>query len=201
MSNYLFPKLTLAVFFAALSVPVFSQAAPSATEGGLPLVVGGGFSDFDTDFGTVRLEGAAVWVDWDLYGGPSFLQGFGLEVEGRDIHFGKPANTPQQFRFDTAEGGVIYTWRRYRHLHPYGKFLLGYGVIEFPDTADPYYTHDSRSVIAPGGGLEYSVYRNISVRGDYEYQFWPQLFGPHALNPNGFTVGATYDFRYRRHSR
>jgi hypothetical protein len=38
------------------------------------------------------------------------------------------------------------------------------------------------------------------VRGDYEYQYWRHIFGPHDLNPNGVTIGVSYDFgSFRRH--
>jgi opacity protein-like surface antigen len=197
MLKYLFPKLTLAALFAVLSVPAFSQAAPAAEQGGLPLAVGGGFSDFSTDFGPIRMYGAAAWADWSFYGRPRFLQGFGLEAEARDLNYGKPASYPGKLRQDTVMGGATYTWRHFHSLNPYVKFMLGYGVVEFaaaPGT-NPYYTLDSRTIYGPGGGLEYRVFRNVSLRADYEYQAWPNLFGSKTLDPNGFTFGAMYDLR------
>jgi hypothetical protein len=40
------------------------------------------------------------------------------------------------------------------------------------------------------------------LRGDYEYQSWPDIaiYRPnstHILDPQGFTIGAMYDFRHR----
>lgn len=189
-------KLVLAALFLAAAIPVFSQVAPAATEGGLPLVVGAGFSDFYSDWNG-RLAGPTVWVDWNFYHGPSFLHGFGIEVEGRDLNYGRTGGVPN-LRQDTAEGGAIYTWRHYRNFHPYAKYLIGFGSIDFP----PYgtYSHDTRTVLIPGGGAEYRAYRNIWVRGDYEYQYWRHIFGPHDLNPNGVTIGVSYDFgSFRRH--
>jgi hypothetical protein len=194
MINHLFPKLTWAALFLAVSIPGFSQVAPSAAQVEFPLEVGAGFSDYRFDFGTVDVHGPTVWVDWDYYGPWKLLSGLGIEVEGRDLYYSKPANFSGNLRQDTAEGGVIYKWRDFHHVRPYGKFLLGYGTIEFPSNV-PGYTHDSRTIYSPGFGLEYQVYRHISVRGDYEYQFWPRLFGPNALNPKGVTIGASYNFR------
>src|SRR5579863_6403681 len=110
MFNDLFPKLTLAGLFLAASIPGFSQVAPSATQGGLPIDVGAGFSNYDIDFSNLRLSGATVWVDWNFYEHPALLHGFGLEVEGRDLSLSKPAGYAGNLRQDTATGGVIYRW-------------------------------------------------------------------------------------------
>src|ERR1019366_1666917 len=92
---------------------------------------------------------------------PSFLHGFGIEVEGRDLNYGRTGTDPR-LRQDTAEGGGIYTSRHYRNFHPYVKFLLGYGSIDFQHIT-PTYSHDSRTVYTPGGGVEYRIWRNVSV--------------------------------------
>jgi hypothetical protein len=97
-------------------------------------------------------------------------------------------------RQDTFAGGVVYNWPRYRVVQPYFQYLLGMGSIDFPSRI-PHYTHDTRAIQAPGGGLEVIAFRNVKVRASYEYQFWPHLFGPHTLNPNGFSFGTEYDFR------
>jgi opacity protein-like surface antigen len=113
-------------------------------------------------------------------------------VEARDLNYDRTGSDPK-LRMDTVSGGAIYTWRHYRNVHPYAKFLVGYGSIDF-SSSRPNYTHDSRTVYAPGGGLDYRVYRNVWVRGNYEYQAWTDFFNHHALNPQGFTIGAAYDF-------
>jgi opacity protein-like surface antigen len=139
------------------------------------------------------MDAPTVWIDWNYYGNRSLLQGFGVEVEGRDLNYGRTANVPT-LRMDTAGGGAIYSWRHYRNFHPYAKFLVEYGSIDF-NLGVPGYTHDTRTVEVPGGGAEYHLWRNIWARGDYEYEFWPDFVRGHALNPNGFTIGASYDFR------
>jgi hypothetical protein len=60
---------------------------------------------------------------------------------------------------------------------------------------------------APGGTVEYRLTHQLSLRGDYEFQFWPSFVGPptfnssgvlvehnHGLTPNGLSVGATWRF-------
>jgi len=185
-------KLVLTAILLTAGTPLLAQVAPAVKGGGLPIAIGAGFSDYYTDW-TGRLGGAAVWIDWNLYSGPSFLRGFGLEAEGRDLNFLRSGGDPK-LRQDTIGGGPIYTWRRFDRVHPYGKFLIGYGSMDFT-SGSPNYSHDTRTVYAPGGGVEYRVFQHIWVRGDYEYQFWTDFFHNHALNPQGFTAGVSYNFR------
>jgi opacity protein-like surface antigen len=115
-----------------------------------------------------------------------------------------PASSPichnTSMRHDTAEGGAIYNWRHFKHFDPYGKFLVGFGSMDFPsNTLRPdgtLYSHDTRTIYAPGVGFEYKAWRHVAIRVDYEYQFWPHFLG-HAnpLNPSGFTLGAVYAIR------
>jgi len=195
MSNYLFPKLTLAVLFLTVTFPALSQVVPAASDGGgIPLSVGVGLSDYDLDWGHGRrMVGISAWADWNLYHMPRLLRGLGIEAEGHAIDFARPSSLPNM-RQDTALGGVTYTWRHFNKFDPYAKFVGGIGSIDFP-SHNPHYHHDTFSVFAPGGGVEYRIWRHISVRGDYEYQFWTHFFGPNSLTPQGFTVGATYNFR------
>jgi len=184
-------KMLLAVLVVFTPIPAFSQVAPQV-EAGPSLSVGLGYSNYATDW-SGRLGGPMIWGDFNFYDHPSFLNGFGIEVEGRDLNYNRTGTTPN-LRMDTAGGGPIYTWRHYPRFHPYTKFLIGFGSIDFT-TEVPNYTHDTRTVYSPGGGLEYRVYRDVWVRGNYEYQFWTDFFNHHALNPEGFTIGASYDFR------
>jgi opacity protein-like surface antigen len=195
-------KLAVAALLLAAALPSISQVAPAARQYSAPLVIGAGFSKFDSDWkvglkGSAvnggRLSGGVLWVDWNFYDHPSFLRGFGLEVEARDLNYSRTGNVPT-LREDTAAGGVIYTWRHYRKIHPYGKLLAGLGSIDF-EHLSPTYSHDSRTFYAPGGGIEYRAWGNVWVRGDYEYQLWTEFFLKNqTMKPCGLTVGASYDF-------
>jgi opacity protein-like surface antigen len=189
-------KMFLAAgLFASALIPAVSQVVPGGEGGGLPLTVGVGYSNYHTDW-SGRLGGPMLWADWYFFNAPSLLRGIGIEVEGRDLNFGRTGADPK-LRMDTAAGGPIYRWRHYRRVHPYAKFLMGLGSIDFsPINGNALgYTHDTRTIFAPAVGLDYHVYQNLWVRGNYEYQFWPHFFNDHALNPNGFTISAAYDFR------
>jgi opacity protein-like surface antigen len=184
-------KLIVASLLLVATFPVSAQVVPAAEQHGLPLVVGVGFSDFYSDWNG-RLDGVTVWADWNFYHAPSLLRGLGIEAEARDLNYGRTGSVPN-LRQDTAEIGAIYTWRHYQRFHPYAKYLAGIGSIDFQHIT-PTYSHDTRTVYTPGGGIEYRAWRNVWVRGDYEYQFWTDFFHHRSLNPNGVTIGASYDF-------
>ncbi len=187
------PKLITAAMFVAAVFPTYCQVAPTARQGSVPIVVGAAFSDFRLDWGPgSKTEGISAWVDWYPNRMPGVLNGLGIEAEGHDINYGRPAGITKM-RQDTGEGGAIYAWNRFRNFRPYAKYLVGIGSIDFPPVGT--YSHDTFTVFSPGGGVEYRAWRHIWIRGDYEYQFWHHTFGPHDLNPNGFTIGASYDFR------
>jgi opacity protein-like surface antigen len=187
------PKLILTALFVAVVLPVYSQVSPAARQGGPPFVVGGGVSDFSIDYGPgKRMLGITAWADWYPNNLPGVLNGLGIEVTGHDINYDRPGGIGRM-RQDTGLGGPIYTWDRYRNFRPYIKYVMGIGSIDFASSGP--YRHDTFGVFAPGGGVEYHAWRHIWIRGDYEYQFWHHTFGPHDLTPNGFTVGASYDFR------
>ena len=191
MKPYLGP--TLAVLFACAAYSAPAQTAPAATKNNFPLSVGGGISGYNPDWGHGHMLGGTVWVDYTLPRVPSFLQGIGLELEARDLNFGRTETVPPLLVEEAAGGGVTYTWRHYRNFHPYGKFLGEYGGLTC-NKSGPQYHHDTRTVVIGGGGLEYRALHNIWVRADFEYQFWPDLFGGKTLDPKGFTVGAMYHF-------
>ena len=166
-------KLILAVLFVVAVFPAHSQVTPAARQGSVPIVVGAGFSDFSLDWGPgKRMEGISAWVDWYPNRMPAALHGLGIEAAGHDINYGLPAGFTRM-RQDTGLGGLIYSWNRFHNFRPYVKYLAGVGSIDFPNTST--YTHDTFSVFAPAGGLEYRAWGHIWIRGDYEYQFWHQI--------------------------
>jgi len=108
-------KLVLMAFFFATALPASAQATPGATQKGVPIVVGVGYSNFYSDWNG-RLAGPTVWVDWNFCHAPWILHGFGIELEGRDLNYGRTGGV-SNLRQDTAEGDAIYTWRHYRNFH------------------------------------------------------------------------------------
>lgn len=185
----------LAALFAIAAIPACAQVTPQGTQGGFPLTIGAGVSDFATDWGSTRMVGITATVDWRIPIHAKMLHGLDIEVEGRELDWDKPSNIPQ-LRQETGLGGFKYAFYHRKRVSLYGKFLAGVGGVYFPPKGT--YSHDTRTVIAPGGGVDFRIGHGVSVRADYEYQFWRQLFGAHDLNPNGVTVGAIYSFGSRR---
>jgi opacity protein-like surface antigen len=188
-----FYVLLFAAFPLCAAHVLLAQAAPSANDGTRPLAIGGGISNYDVDWGHGRMLGATVWADYTPSWLPARLRGLGVEAEARDISLHHSSSQPSNLREATLGGGPIYVWRHFRSFHPYFKGIASFGILDFK-TRDPNYNYDSRTVLSAGGGFEYRVYRNLWARADYEYQDWPQLFGGQTLDPQGFTVGASYHF-------
>jgi opacity protein-like surface antigen len=168
------------------------------------LAIGAGFSGYNPDWGHGHLLGGTLWIDYIPSRVPSFLQGIGVEMAARDLNYGRSSSQPG-LREDVVEGGVIYSWRRYRNFRPYGKFLAGYGNRD-AEGRNGFRYSDSRTITAPGGGVEFRVARCVWVRADYEYQFWPDMIfnnkgKPVAeIHPQGVTAGVLYHFN-RPHFR
>jgi opacity protein-like surface antigen len=191
-----FALLVVCLHFAA--IPAFSQVVPAYQAHGLNLSIGIGPSSYDVDWGHGRMLGGTIWGDWyPVYPSrvPTFFKGFGLEGELRDISLDPNLPPQKNQRQDTAGGGLIYAWRINNRFHPYFKGLVMDGSVDFYP-AGCCYSHDTRTVIAPGGGFEYRFYGPLWVRGDYEYQDWVGYLLGNTLNPQGFTLGIAYDFSH-----
>lgn len=191
--TYRFLKIVFSILLASIEIPAVSQTLPGATEGNLPLVVGIGYSNFQTDW-SGRLGGPSIWADWSFNRLPGKLGGLGLEANGRDLNFNRSGADPR-LRMDTIEGGPMYSWFRNRPIRPYVKFLVGLGSIDF---TLPNYLHDTRTIYSSAGGVDYRFSGHIVIRGDYEYQFWTHFIHNHTMNPQGLTIGVNYDFGHRR---
>ncbi len=187
-SRILSAILAVASFAAGTA---FSQTVPSAYQGRLPFTIGGGASNLNVDWNKNRMFGYSIWGDWHPGDLPRILDGLGVEVEARDIDFNRGPGLPAGFRQDTLGGGLIYSYRHFAKFRPYGKVLIDYGRLNYG-----FGQIATDKVYAPALGIEYHAVQRLWVRADYEYQAWPNLFyGGKNLDPQGFTLGASYDFR------
>lgn len=200
-----------ALLIVSAALPALSQVVPQArgrvTD--LPLRVGVGYSNYASAWrGTCALGnarclggyigGPTVWIDFSPPKLPRSLSGFQIEAEARDLNYDRTGTDPNLRQY-TFAGGLNYAWRYDPAFHPYIKFLTGVGNLEFYEDHQ-YYGQgklsgtfkDSRAFYAPAGGLEVRLHERLWLRGNYEYQFWPNFF--HTLSPHGFTVGIFYDF-------
>jgi len=191
----LIPRLFSIAALSLASCYGFSQVAPAgqAGHGSLPLVAGGGFSNFTMDWGPGhRSNGIFAYVD--VYPFPGMLRNLGIEAEGRTSRWGNPISNLRQ---DTGMAGAIYSYNNMQRIHPYGKFLVGIGSMDFPAfPGNPKYTHDTFLVDAGAGGAEFRLYEGIWLRGEYQYQWWHDAIGTgRTTTPNGLSIGIHYDFR------
>ena len=196
--HWLFPSALLLVLAISTVAAAHAQVAQAGSQQGLPLIIGGGYSNFDTDYGPpgTRMSAIAAWADFYPQDLPAKLAGLGVEIEGRDLNYGAPF----RLRQTTGMGGAIYEWPKYYRFRPYGKFVAGIGSYDFPNqggTIHPY-SHDTFLVTAEAGGADIRLAPHVWLRAEYQYQQWHSTFGPHDSTPNGITVGASWDFRTPR---
>ena len=185
----------LFLLIASTTSRLMGQVTYSAHEGKLPLSVGFGVADFSDDWGfrNPRQIGLTLWIDWRLPHMPRPLEGLGLDIEGRDVNYATPSYIAGH-RMTTGLGGPMFQWRREHRVRPYVKYLIGFGNIDFPGPPGSCcYQQDTRVIFAPGIGTDVRLVGRLSARGEYEYQMWHQIFGPHDLTPQGFTFGVVYD--------
>ncbi|WP_058188943.1 outer membrane beta-barrel protein [Terracidiphilus gabretensis] len=191
-----------ALLLILIAGPASAQAVYSASEDHPRLSVGAGLSMFSQDWGpNPHPIGVAYTVDYHPPL-PRFLEDLNIEGQGRNLIWHRGAapvtGAPIVPRTFTLGGGLIYHphWVRFHKFEPYAKGLLSYGNIHFAQDIVPY-NHDTRTVSSIGGGVDYRLIHRVTLRADYEYQWWPDFLGPNALNPNGFTISALYNFGHR----
>ncbi len=167
----------IAVFALAVSCASSrAQAVATATGPGSSVVIGGGLSAFQTDYGHNHIGGGFVFADVN----PHWRVGF--EGEARFLRW----HANEQVTETTYLGGIrVILWPHPGRFQPYGKFLAGAGEITLPY----HYAHGGFLTYAPGAGLDYTLNDRLAVRVvDFEYQHWPN-FTYGALSPYGLSAG------------
>jgi len=94
---------------------------------------------------------------------------------------------------DNYMAGPRYLIRRRGKLQPYAQCLAGMGKIQYPFQIGA----GSYLALAPGAGANYRIARRWSLRGEYEYQFWPGSPNvtnqpAHQITPSGFHAGLVF---------
>jgi opacity protein-like surface antigen len=188
--HLLFPATFLAASFLPVSCLVLfpsrlsSQVVPAAHGSSLEIRAGVEYSNFLPDFGPPdRLAGIGVYVDlntasrWSLEGEARFLRFNGFNGESQSSYFIGPK----------------ITLFRPGKLRPYTKALFGIGQNNFPFKIGT----GRYLALAPGGGVDYRLSSRIMLRGEYEYQLWPEAPGvqdnpSNGMKPHGLCVGFSY---------
>lgn len=160
---------------------LLAQATPTASRSG-DLQVGGGFSSANSDYLPNRFNGGTAYFDYDFY------HHFGIEGEFRFVKDG-----PTGIYEKTYQVGGRYSRTYKSRYQPYVKVMYGRGVFNLTDSAGKTTSNLPYNMFVAGGGLDYHLFRNVNLRGDYEYQRW-MGFPPSGLSPTVFTIGAAYHF-------
>lgn len=160
-----------------------AQVAPSVIGGDRHLWAGAEYSNFDPDWGLVRLPGVGIYVDLSLH------RRYGLEGEARFLTFTKPGGLTEK----SYLGGGYGTLFQRRKLTVNGKFLFGAGLVNYTGGIG----YGSYLEYVPGVDVEYRLARKFKARFDYEYQLMPSAPGlpgipDNGLKPNGFSGGLSY---------
>lgn len=176
------------LFFTLLfpSLLVKAQVAPAVHGGDWSLSAGAGFSYFNPDWGTWHHLGPEAFFDFDL------KPKYGAEGEARWMHWNtNGGGSTQSSNYLLGPRYRVYKWNKFSF---YGKFMMGAGLITYPDDIGS----GSYFAYAPGATVSYRINRRLSMRGDYEYEFWPgapnlgPAFPNHGLSPRGFSIGFSY---------
>lgn len=186
---------------------VLAQVPPAAVGGNSSLWAGGEVSSFNPDYSCSssvpfdcksQLVGPAAFFDFNV------TPKWGAEGEARWLHWDGQGG---EIESNYLAGGRYRAYRFHR-LDAWAKMLAGAGLITTPYFPVAGSLKGSYFAIAPGGTLELRLTDRMSLRGDYEYQFWPSFVGPPSydlstgalvqhnggLTPNGFSLGVTYRF-------
>lgn len=155
-----------------------AQSLPTASRIG-DLQIGGGlvFGRSSYNFNASNLIGATFYTSFDR-------KILGFEA---DFHQVNPSSGQSVYE-RTYEIGARAHYV-VGNMVPYGKFMIGRGVYNFPGNA----ANVAYNMYGYGGGADYRLLRSMNVRGDYEYQTWPG-FPLGTLHPSVITVGVAFHF-------
>lgn len=194
--------------FVLFFVPaaLLAQSPKSAIGGDASIWAGGEISDFNPDYGCTSnmvfncsndLIGVTALVDFNL--NPKW----GAEGEARWLHWNGHGSEVES-NYMAGPRYRIYQRGRFSY---WGALMAGGGWITTPFYPAAGSLKGSYFVYAPKGSVDFRLSHRLSLRADYEYQFWPSFAGPPSysatgalipnnsgLTPNGVSVGVTYRF-------
>jgi opacity protein-like surface antigen len=182
--------LALMLLLLGAATIALAQVEPTATVRKFSLTGGGFASGFQPGNGQIYSgvnanQGGNYLVGLGSYVDVRFTHWFQIEAEGRWLYFNQYAGEHESNYLI----GPRVPIRRFGRASTYGKVLVGYGRMTFPND----YGYGTFTALAYGGGLDYELSRKISIRAvDFEYQEWPKWLYGQALYPYGISVGVGY---------
>ncbi len=156
-----------------------AQAVESATERQFTINTGGMGSYFQPDEGGSNLVGIGTYADFH------FSHWVQLEAEARWLRWNQYYGEHQ----DNYLLGPRVPIRQFgQGTQLYGKALIGYGKMTFPFK----YGYGTFTDLAFGAAVDHQLSRKMSVKADFEYQYWPVWLNNNSLAPYGFSLGVGY---------
>ena len=147
-------KLILFLAGVMLALPAGAQVQSSAERTGALFSLGGGVDYWRGDWGHIARFGPSAW------GTAEYWHGLGIIVEGHSMIAGGDS-AAQQYKYFTGEGGLVYTYHRWRNVEPFAKGEVGLAGLSFPHRRTSGYGHDTRMIWSFGGGAEYRLSKHI----------------------------------------
>jgi hypothetical protein len=194
------------LLFLLLPAALIAQNSESAIYGDGTVWAGGEASFYNPDWGCHSnlvfncksdLSGATALFDVNL------APRWGSEGEARWLRWQGPGNERESNYFL----GPRYKLYRINRFSLWAKFMVGGGWITTPNYPEAGSLKGSYFVYSPGGTLGYRLSSHLSLRADYEFEFWPSFAAPSTtsssgtqvshdsgLTPNGVSVGVMYRF-------
>jgi len=177
---------TAALAAGLLSSVARAQVVSPGFEPVHALWVGGEYSNIHAGFpyqSNQRLWGVGAFADYHL------SDRLDIEAEARFLRWNSFYGETQ----DNYLAGPRYLVERFGRIQPYGQCLVGFGIMQYPFQID----NRRYFAVAPGAGLNIRVSPKWTIRGQYEYQFWPGSPNysdepKHEITPNGFQVGVAF---------
>jgi hypothetical protein len=175
-----------------MSCSLFAQSVPSAEGPGGSIWVGAEASSFNPDWGCVGDNSPFSCWDHQLLGVAGFADvnrvvwRLGAEGEGRWLDWRGPGGSIQEANYFVGPRFQVLARRRFSVNV---KVLAGISTFHHGSNGGGW------AAYAPGATVGYRLTRRLMVRGDYEYQIWPDFvgkLGAHGLTPNGFSLGVSY---------
>lgn len=173
----------LLLCFALFAARARSQAGYAATRAG-DLQIGAGYSSANADYEYVhnRIAGLNFYADFD------FKEHYGVEASFHQLN--DPNSAVYQRSYEIGGRYVRHYSLARVPMNPYGKVMVGRGVLNFPKYANLAY-----NMVSAGGGVDFAVRPRINVRAEFEYQDW--LSAPGAglnITPSIISIGVAYHF-------
>jgi Outer membrane protein beta-barrel domain len=156
-----------------------AQAVEAADARQFTITAGGMASGFQPDEGGNYLLGAGTYADFHL---THWVQ---LEAEARWLRWNEYFGEHQD---NYLIGPRIPIKQLGSRTELYGKALVGYGRMTFPFG----YGYGSFTEFAFGAAVDHQLSRKLSVKADFEYQYWPVWLNNTSLAPYGASIGVGY---------